>query len=192
MLASATRATVQADRSRRSPAVTDRRNPRFLRGFSEFNVYLAAFASAVSTSEGLSLRTLRERLTSDDFCSPQNLRRHVACSPSATGDICCSCSAAASLLTRSMIVSTPVVATPVRRRPRLISHSCGEIISDQGSRRALQPLGHGRIPLGGCPIGHRDGGRAAPIHCHDGRSRTRPAKYGRGPEACGHVTNLDH
>jgi hypothetical protein len=34
--------------------------------------------------------------------------------------------------------------------------------------------------------------RVPPIHAHDGRSRTRPAEYGRGPEAGGHVTNLKH
>ena len=41
----------------------------------------------------------------------------------------------------------------------------------------------------------RSGGdqyRMPPIHRHDGRSRTRPAEYGRGPEARGHVTNLKH
>jgi len=31
-----------------------------------------------------------------------------------------------------------------------------------------------------------------PIDSHDGRSRTRPAEYSRGPEAGGHVTNLNH
>jgi hypothetical protein len=30
------------------------------------------------------------------------------------------------------------------------------------------------------------------IHRHDGRSRTRPAEDGRGPQAGGHVTNLNH
>jgi hypothetical protein len=34
--------------------------------------------------------------------------------------------------------------------------------------------------------------RPPPIHSHDGRSRTRPAEYGRGPEAGGQVTNLEH
>jgi hypothetical protein len=43
-----------------------------------------------------------------------------------------------------------------------VSLSCGDVTSDQGSRRALQPLGHGRIPLGGCAVGHRDCGWAAP------------------------------
>jgi hypothetical protein len=34
--------------------------------------------------------------------------------------------------------------------------------------------------------------RASSVHGNDGRSRTRPAEYGRGPEAGGHVTNLEH
>src|SRR4051812_10616510 len=34
--------------------------------------------------------------------------------------------------------------------------------------------------------------RVPPIHSHDGRSRTRPAEYGRGPEAGVQVTNLEH
>jgi hypothetical protein len=41
----------------------------------------------------------------------------------------------------------------------------------------------------------RSGGdehRVPPIHSHDGRSRTRPAEYGGGPEAGWHVANLKH
>jgi hypothetical protein len=43
--------------------------------------------------------------------------------------------------------------------------------------------------------GDRSGGeedRPPTIHSHDGRSRTRPAEHGRGPQAGGHVTNLKH
>jgi hypothetical protein len=37
-----------------------------------------------------------------------------------------------------------------------------------------------------------DEDRMPPINSHDGRPSTRPAEYGRGPEAGGHVTNLKH
>jgi len=43
--------------------------------------------------------------------------------------------------------------------------------------------------------GDRSGGeedRPPTIHSHDGRSCTRPAEYGRGPQAGGYVTNLKH
>src|SRR5262249_6937356 len=34
--------------------------------------------------------------------------------------------------------------------------------------------------------------RPSPVYDHDGRSGTRPAKYGRGPKAGRHVTDLKH
>ena len=34
--------------------------------------------------------------------------------------------------------------------------------------------------------------RLSPVHSHDGGSRTCPAEFSRGPEAPGHVPNLDH
>jgi hypothetical protein len=52
--------------------------------------------------------------------------------PSAGGDIwhpSAHAVPAASLLTRSMIVSTPGLVTPVRRRPWSVSHSCGDVIN---------------------------------------------------------------
>jgi hypothetical protein len=144
-------------------SITDCRNPRFLQGFSGFSVFkahFAIFASAVSTSEDCR-SAHSERLPR----ALQNLLRHVACCPLLRRRHLASSSVyampTASLLTRSMILSTPVLA-PVRWRPWLISRSCGDVISDQGSRRALKPLGHGRLPLGGCAIGCRNCGRTIP------------------------------
>jgi hypothetical protein len=73
---------------------------------------------------------------------------------------------AASLLTGSMITSTPGMAARFGGDLGQFRTLAGDVISDQVSRRPLQPLGHGRIPLGGCAIGHRDCGWTATGACH--------------------------
>src|SRR5216683_4997973 len=118
-----------------------RRNPRLLQslsGFSVFKLYFATFARAVSTSDGLTLRTLGKGCSkSVTICVRHKICRECrVLSPphEAASGICLPMQVpTASLLTRSMIVSTPVLATPVRGRPGLVSHSCKDVISDQGS-----------------------------------------------------------
>ena len=162
----------QADQSRRNFCVTNRRNPRLLQKFSSSSGLDLQFATAAKACQHprhprvLTPRTPRKRLepVMIVFATKSVVaRRRLTPPQEAAFGIRLSMQCRRTFLTRSMILSTPVVvATPVRRRPRLVSHSCGDVISDQGSRRTLQPLGHGRIPLGRCAIGHRDCGWASP------------------------------
>ena len=98
-----------------------------------FSAYFAIFARAVSTFKELTLRAVRKGY----FERSYKLR---------TPPICCGTARvhafadeidipsahevpAASLLTRSMNVSTPVLTTLVRRCIGSVSHSCGDVIS---------------------------------------------------------------
>jgi hypothetical protein len=70
--------------------------------------------------------------TTDDLCSPQNLLRHVACSSRRRiADLWHPFTMRHRRYTLDEVSDRlyAVMATPVWRRPRSVSHACGDVIS---------------------------------------------------------------